>query len=228
MIWRVSIDPEPNAHLIMSVSVAHAFFLSYISRCGVPTEYCNGDREIQDTGSFKIKLILEVMSGFIGSVYVIVNEAILGGWQCHLIQFWKQTLKEWSHLCSVIIKVSMFASSAVDCGFEPRSGNAKGYEIGIYCIPALHAALRSKSKSVDCCFSELALLKSNSACWYSTTQKSSPSHQKVTCSHHEIAENLSTCSHHEIAENLFTCSHHEIAENLFSPWYSWKLVLTMR
>jgi hypothetical protein len=37
------------------------------------------------------------MSGFIGSVdvvysYVIVNEAILGGWQCHLIQFLKQTL----------------------------------------------------------------------------------------------------------------------------------------
>jgi hypothetical protein len=93
MIWRFGIDPEPNAHLIMSVSVAHAFFLSYISRCGVPTEY------IQDTGSFKIKLILEVMSGFIGSVdvvysYVIVNEAILGGWQCHLIQFLKQTLKE--------------------------------------------------------------------------------------------------------------------------------------
>jgi hypothetical protein len=27
----------------------------------------------------------------------------LGGWQCHLIQFLKQTLKEWSHLCSVII-----------------------------------------------------------------------------------------------------------------------------
>ena len=42
--------------------------------------------------------------------------------------------------------VGVLDSSAVDCGFEPRSGQTKDYEIGIYCFSAKHAALRSKSK----------------------------------------------------------------------------------
>ena len=42
--------------------------------------------------------------------------------------------------------VSIFASSVVDRGFEPRSGQAKDYEIGICCFSAKHAALRRKSK----------------------------------------------------------------------------------
>jgi hypothetical protein len=29
------------------------------------------------------------------------------------------------------VMVSVLASSAVDCGFEPRSGQTKGYKIGI-------------------------------------------------------------------------------------------------
>ena len=41
--------------------------------------------------------------------------------------------------------VSLLASSAVDRGFEPRSGQAKDYKIGICCFSAKHAALRSKS-----------------------------------------------------------------------------------
>ena len=66
--------------------------------------------------------------------------------------------------------VSVLASSAVDCGFEPRSGKTKNYEIGICCFSAKHTALRRKSKdwlarnqdgvaclSVYCCFSELAI-----------------------------------------------------------------------
>ena len=71
--------------------------------------------------------------------------------------------------------ISMLASSAVDCGFEPRSGQTKDYTIGICCFSAKHPALRRKIKdwltqnnriicqsrvtclSVDCCFSELAL-----------------------------------------------------------------------
>jgi hypothetical protein len=44
------------------------------------------------------------------------------------------------------VMVSMVASSAVDRGFEPRSGQAKDYEIGICCFSAKHAALRGKSK----------------------------------------------------------------------------------
>jgi hypothetical protein len=42
--------------------------------------------------------------------------------------------------------VSMFFSSAVDRGFEPLSGQAKDYKIGICCFSAKHAALRRKSK----------------------------------------------------------------------------------
>ena len=44
--------------------------------------------------------------------------------------------------------VSVLTSSAVDHGFEPRSGQTKDYEIGICCFSAKHAALRRKSK--DC------------------------------------------------------------------------------
>jgi hypothetical protein len=70
------------------------------------------------------------------------------------------------------IMVSVLASSAVDCGFELRSGQTKDYEIGICCFSAKHTALRRKSKdwlawnqnnvssgatclSADCCFSEI-------------------------------------------------------------------------
>ena len=44
------------------------------------------------------------------------------------------------------IMVSMLASSAVDRGFEPRSGQTKDYEIGICCFSAKHTAIRKKSK----------------------------------------------------------------------------------
>ena len=42
--------------------------------------------------------------------------------------------------------VSVLASSAVDRGFEPRSGQTKDYKIGISCFFAKHAALMWKSK----------------------------------------------------------------------------------
>jgi hypothetical protein len=42
--------------------------------------------------------------------------------------------------------VSVLASSAVDCGFEPWSGQTKDYKIGICYFSAKHAALRRKSK----------------------------------------------------------------------------------
>ena len=42
--------------------------------------------------------------------------------------------------------VSGVISSAVDHGFEPRSGQTKDYEIGICCFSAKHAAFRRKSK----------------------------------------------------------------------------------
>jgi hypothetical protein len=44
------------------------------------------------------------------------------------------------------VMVSMLASGAVDCGFEPWSGQTKDYKIGICCFSAKHAAFRRKSK----------------------------------------------------------------------------------
>ena len=44
------------------------------------------------------------------------------------------------------VMVSVLASSAVDRGFEPRSGQTKDYQIGICCFSAKHASLRRKSK----------------------------------------------------------------------------------
>ena len=67
--------------------------------------------------------------------------------------------------------ISVLASSAVDRGFQPRSGQTKDFKIDIYCFSAKHAALRRKSKDLfalnlpseatsqyaDCCFIELTL-----------------------------------------------------------------------
>jgi hypothetical protein len=44
------------------------------------------------------------------------------------------------------VMVSMLASSVVDRGFEPQSGQTKDYEIGICCFSAKHATLSRKSK----------------------------------------------------------------------------------
>jgi len=45
------------------------------------------------------------------------------------------------------VMVSMLASSAVDRGFERRSGQTKDYEIGICCFSDKQAELRRKCKS---------------------------------------------------------------------------------
>ena len=44
------------------------------------------------------------------------------------------------------VMVSVLASSAIDCGYEPRSCQTKEYRIGICCFSAKNAALRRKSK----------------------------------------------------------------------------------
>ena len=88
--------------------------------------------------------------------------------------------------------VSLLASSVVDHGFEPWSVQTKDYRIGICCLSAIHTILMSTNRimimclskatclSTDCCFSELALLKSNKACWSSTKRASSSSHRNTS------------------------------------------------
>ena len=46
------------------------------------------------------------------------------------------------------VMVSVLESSAVDRGFEPRSGQTKDYTIGMCCFSAKYTALRRKSKLV--------------------------------------------------------------------------------
>ena len=72
------------------------------------------------------------------------------------------------------VMIRALTSSAVDRGFEPRSGQNKDYKIGICCFSSSHAALGRKSKiwlagsrdnvssgarcqSADCYFSEFGL-----------------------------------------------------------------------
>ena len=55
----------------------------------------------------------------------------------------------------------------------------------------------------DCCFSELALYKSNSVCWSRTKRtSSSSSHWKWTCSRHDIAENIAELALKTITHSL--------------------------
>ena len=69
------------------------------------------------------------------------------GFLSHLLDI-NDTLPMLQRYCSRIsgVMVSVLASSVVDRGFEPRSGQAKDYKIGICCFSAKHAALRRKSK----------------------------------------------------------------------------------
>ena len=47
------------------------------------------------------------------------------------------------------VMVTVFATSAVDSGFDPLSSQTKDYEIGICCFSAvLHITLSRKSKDV--------------------------------------------------------------------------------
>jgi hypothetical protein len=50
----------------------------------------------------------------------------------------------WNRLGTRGIYTALF--SAIDCEFEPRSGQTKEYTIGICCFSAKHAALKRKSK----------------------------------------------------------------------------------
>ena len=81
-----------------------------------------------------------------------------------------------NHIGGVIARV--LVSSAIDFGFESRSGHTKDYTIGISRFSAKHTTIRRKIKywlarirmmnpcgatciSAVCCFNELALYKSN-------------------------------------------------------------------
>jgi hypothetical protein len=43
------------------------------------------------------------------------------------------------------VMVSVFTLNVVDHGFESQLGQTKGYNIGMYCLPAIHASLKEKT-----------------------------------------------------------------------------------
>ena len=127
------------------------------------------------------------------------------------------------------VMVRALASSAVDCGLEPRSGQAKDCEISICCFCAKYLALRRNSKdwllrilddvssglkwlSSDWCFNKLAPYKSNLVCWPSTKRTSSSSHQIITCCRHDLALkwlswHKTTITHSIVFSNLWHWIH---------------------
>jgi hypothetical protein len=74
-------------------------------------------------------------------IYHILIIYIIDQWTHSLI--WFDLIWSYNRIGGVM--VSKLASSAVDRGFEPRSGQTKEYKFGIFCFSAKHAALRRKS-----------------------------------------------------------------------------------
>ena len=101
--------------------------------------------------------------------------------------------------------VSVLASSAVDRGFEPPSGQAKDYLIGICCFSAKHTALRRKSKYW------LARNQDNVSEWGDMSIRGLLFQWTST-----IPIQLSVLVYYYKADII-------IEYNLFSPWYSWKI-----
>ena len=105
-------------------------------------------------------------------------------------------------------------SSALDCGFEPCSGQIKEYKMVSVASPLSRLARNQNNVSELSDMSTRRLLfqwastiKSNSACWFSTKWTWTCSHWKLTCSRHDIAEKFlnwhwATITH-SISDKLF-------------------------
>jgi hypothetical protein len=103
--------------------------------------------------------------------------------------------------------VSALASSAVDRGLEPRSGQTKDYEIGICCFSDKHAALRRKSKD------GLARYQNNmSECGDMPTRGLLFQWASIM----KIQRSVLV----QYKADLIIIS---LKINLLSPWYSWKI-----
>jgi hypothetical protein len=109
--------------------------------------------------------------------------------------------------CKLYIQVeslSVLASSVVDYGFEPRSGQTKDNKIGNCCFSAKHAALRRKSwlGNQDNVSQWGDMFISRLLFQWARYYKNPTKHVGLVQSGPQI---------------------HLIEINLFSPWYSWKI-----
>ena len=101
------------------------------------------------------------------------------------------------------VMVSMLTSSAVDRGFELRSGQAKDYKIGICYFSTKQAALRRESKDW------LARNQNNVSRWSDMSTL------------RQLFQWASTINIQLSKVDLIIIISLKI--NLFSPWYSWKI-----
>jgi hypothetical protein len=103
--------------------------------------------------------------------------------------------------------VSVLTSSAVDRGFEPRSGQTKDYKIGICCFSTKHTALRRKSKDW------LARNQNNVSEWSDMSARRLLFQWAST-----IKIKLGMLVWYKADFIIIS-----LIINLFSPWYSWKI-----
>jgi hypothetical protein len=103
--------------------------------------------------------------------------------------------------------VSVLTSSAVDRGFEPRSGQTKDYTIGICCFSAKHAALRRKRKEW------LGRNQNNVSEWGDISTRGLLFQWAST-----IKTQLSVLVQDKAHLIIIP-----LKINLLSPWYSWKI-----
>ena len=101
----------------------------------------------------------------------------------------------------------MLASSMVDRGFEPRSGQIKDYKIGICCFSVKHATLRRKNK-------DWSARNQNNVSEWSDMSTRGLRFQWAS----NIKSQLSVLVYNK--EDLIIIS---LKINLFSPLYSWKI-----
>ena len=99
--------------------------------------------------------------------------------------------------------VSVFASSAVDCGFESWSGQTKDHKISICCFSTKHAALRKKSKD------GLARNQDNVSEW---------GYMSIRWLLFQWARIIKIL----LSMFVYCLIIISLKINLFSPWYSWK------
>ena len=109
------------------------------------------------------------------------------------------------------VMVSVLASSAVDRGFEPQSGQTKDYKIGIWCFSAKHAAIRRKNKDL------VAGYQNNVSEWSDMSI-----HRLLFQWASTMKIKLSVLIAIEYKADFIIIS---LKINLFSPWYtcSWKI-----
>ena len=100
--------------------------------------------------------------------------------------------------------VSVFASSAVDCGFESWSGQTKDHKISIYCFSTKHAALGKKSND------GLARNQDNVSEW---------GYMSINWLLFQWARTIKIL----LSIFVYCLIIISLKINLFFPWYSWKI-----